>query len=82
MTASQNAQLRAILLDGKWHSSAELHSRVYCLVHVRIAEMRRQGYRIEHKGGGAGAANHYYRLVKPAAPPENPSNVTRWGAAA
>ncbi len=63
-TSSQNARLRAVLADGEWHRSDELHRKVFCLVHSRIAEMRRQGYRIEHKGGGAGAANHYYRWIR------------------
>lgn len=62
-TASQNARLRAVLSDGEWHSSRDLIRSVPSVLHSRIAEMRRQGYAIEHKGGGAGAANHFYRLV-------------------
>lgn len=61
MSASQNARLRAILADGAWHSSRDLIRAVPSVLHSRVAEMRRQGYVIEHKGGGAGAANHFYR---------------------
>lgn len=60
---SQNARLRAALADGQWHRSDELHRKVFCVLHSRVAELRRQGYVIEHKGGGAGADKHYYRLV-------------------
>lgn len=63
MSASHNAQLRAVLSDGLWHTSSELHRRVFCVLHSRIAEMRRQGYVIEHRGSGAGADRHEYRLV-------------------
>lgn len=60
-TASQNARLRAILADGEWHRSDELHRKVFCVLHSRVSELRRQGYAIEHRGGGAGADKHYYR---------------------
>lgn len=64
MSASQNARIRHVLADGEWHRSDEIHRKVFCILHSRVAEMRRQGYRIDHKGGGAGAANHFYRLVQ------------------
>lgn len=64
MTAqSQNVRLRAILSDGQWHCSSALHAQVFCVLHSRISELRRQGYVIEHRGGGAGADKHFYRLV-------------------
>lgn len=69
--ASQNARLRAVLSDGNWHSSRDLIRAVPSVLHSRVAEMRRQGYRIEHKGGGAGAANHFYRWDR-SAPEETP----------
>jgi len=61
---SHCAQILAVLEDGQFHSSRELHRRVYCVLHSRIAELRRKGYRIEHRGGGAGAENHWYRWLK------------------
>lgn len=54
--------LRA-LADGKWHTSAELHREVFCVLHSRIHELRTLGFPIEHRGGGGGAANHEYRLL-------------------
>lgn len=64
---SQNARILEILDDGRWHTSAELHRRVMCVLHSRIAELnkhgRTEGFRVEHRGGGSGAENHEYRLV-------------------
>lgn len=62
---TQRAQILAILADGDWHSSRQLHREVFCVLHSRIAELRRRGYVIEHQGGGGGAENHFYRLVPP-----------------
>lgn len=61
--ATHAQRILNILADGRWHSSAELHRRVYCILHSRIAELRRRGFVIEHRGGGGGAENHEYKLL-------------------
>lgn len=59
---TQEQLLLAVLADGAWHSSEELYRRVPCIVHSRIARMRKR-HTIEHSGGGQGAENHFYRLI-------------------
>lgn len=56
-------QILAVLADRKWHTSREIHSLVFCILHSRISDLRKRGYTIDRRGGGAGAENHEYRLV-------------------
>jgi hypothetical protein len=60
---SQCDRLLAILDDGRWHNSADLHRQVFCVLHSRISELRNRGYVIERRGAGAGAEHYDYRLV-------------------
>jgi hypothetical protein len=65
---TQEERIMEILADGEWHSSHELHRRVFCVLHSRVANLRRKGresgsYDLQHKGGGAGTDVHWYRLV-------------------
>lgn len=60
---SQNDQILDVLADGNWHTSRQIHQHVFCVLHSRINELRDRGYLIEHRGGGAGADLHEYRLT-------------------
>jgi hypothetical protein len=56
-------------VDGTVWSSHELHRRVFCVLHSRIASLRTKklrplGFDIEHTGGGAGTEEHFYRLIR------------------
>lgn len=61
---SQCARILAVLEDGEWHTTAEIHQRVGgCVLHSRIAELRTRGFAIEHETTGPGAAGSRYRLL-------------------
>lgn len=60
---SQCSKLLRILEDGRWHTTAELLRLVPCIVHSRIAELRKYGYTVEHDRTGVGAEGSRYRLV-------------------
>jgi hypothetical protein len=61
---SQAGRILAVLADGSWHTTAEIHSRVGgCVLHSRISELRARGYTIEHKRTGPGAQGSRYRLL-------------------
>lgn len=56
-------RLLAVLGDGRWHTTSALHRRAgNMIVHSRIADLRRKGYRIEHDTvpGRKGAQAHRY----------------------
>ena len=78
---SQTARLLDWLSDGEWWTTSELLYRVPCIVHSRIAELRKQGYRIEHETTGPGASGSRYRLVQFDAEPERPPGLTHPDAA-
>jgi hypothetical protein len=61
---TQNERILALLADGAFHTTREILQHVPCIVHSRIAELNKRGYRIEHDGAGGGAENHRYRLVE------------------
>lgn len=56
-----------VLRDGGWHSTASILRRVPCIVHSRIADLRRLGHVVEHRCVGPGATGHQYRLDSAAA---------------
>jgi hypothetical protein len=59
---TQKQRILAVLGDGRWHTAAELY-RTGCVLHSRISDLRREGYRIERRHvGGVGAEAHEYRL--------------------
>lgn len=61
---THGARLLAVLADGKWHSTSALHRRAgNMIVHSRISELRKKGYRIEHRHvpGKIGAVAHKYQ---------------------
>jgi hypothetical protein len=62
---SQNSRILAVLADGHWHTTAEIHRLAgFSRLNSRIAEINgRPGYTIEHDGAGGGAEKHRYRLV-------------------
>ena len=61
---SQGARILDALADGQWHSTAEIHRKAgFSRLNSRISELLKKGYTVAHRGGGAGAANHYYKLV-------------------
>lgn len=60
---TQSALILELLGDGRWHSSAEILGAVPCIVHSRVAELRKKGHRIEHETRGTGATGSVYRLV-------------------
>lgn len=60
---SQSAQILDVLATGQWVSTRELHTRVLCVLHSRVAALRKRGYTILHRGAGFGAEFHEYRLV-------------------
>lgn len=75
---SQNARLLAVLADGAWHVSRELHERCgYMRTNSRIAELRSHGHRIlgESVPGKTGTDGYRYRLLV------EPEQLTLEGAA-
>jgi hypothetical protein len=65
--ASHCGRLLAVLSDGKWHSTAELYSRLGGMVlHSRISELRKRGYEITmmRVPGPSSADSYHYKLVK------------------
>ena len=63
---THNARLLAVLADGRWHSTSALHRRAgNMIVHSRISELRKRGYRIDHQHvpGKVGAVAHRYRWL-------------------
>lgn len=63
---SQNARLLAVLADGEWHTSRELHERAgYMRTNSRISELRGHGHRIlgESIPGETGTDGYRYRLL-------------------
>lgn len=54
------ARLLAVLRDGEEHSSRALYRQLGCMVHSRVAELRRRGHRIECRRAGD---DYLYRLV-------------------
>ncbi len=63
---SQNARLFAVLADGNWHLSRELHERCgYMRTNSRISELRSYGHRIagESVPGKTGTDGYRYRLL-------------------
>lgn len=46
-----------------WVSTRQLLYVVPCIVHSRIAELRKYGYQVEHRTTGPGAAGSEYRLA-------------------
>lgn len=77
---SQSAQILDVLAHGGWVTSQDLHRRVFCVLHSRVAALRKRGYVIEHRGEGFGAELHEYRLV--GTPLEAPPALVSRGAAA
>jgi hypothetical protein len=65
---SQATRILAVLQDGKPHSTAELYRRVGGMIlHSRVAELRKRGYRISCEYvGGSGASAYVYTLTEPA----------------
>lgn len=61
-------QILSLLVDGTTWSSHELHRRVFCILHSRIADLRKKlrplGFDIEHTGHGAGTEENFYRLTR------------------
>ena len=68
---SQSTRILAVLADGKPHSTAELYRRVGGMIlHSRVAELRKRGYRISCEYvGGSGAEAYVYTLEDSAAGP-------------
>lgn len=61
---SQASRILAVLSDHSWHTTAEIHRRVGgCVLHSRIAELRKRGFVIEHETTGPGASGSRYRLL-------------------
>ena len=63
---SHCARLLAVLSDGAWHTTSNLHRRAgHMIVHSRIADLRAKGYRVEHDTvpGRVGAQAHRYRWL-------------------
>lgn len=63
---SQNARLLAVLADGRWHVSRELHERCgYMRTNSRISELRAHGHNIlgESVPGKIGTDGYRYRLI-------------------
>src|SRR5688500_16823657 len=63
---SQTARLLAVLADGRWHLSRELHERCgYMRTNSRIAELRARGHVIagESVPGKTGTDGYRYRLL-------------------
>lgn len=57
--------LRALIAANGWVSTSDLLRAVPCIVHSRISDLRAQGYLIEHRTVGKGAAGSQYRLLVP-----------------
>lgn len=67
---SQNSRLLAVLADGRWHVSRELHERCgYMRTNSRISELRAHGHHIlgESVPGKTGCDGYRYKLA--ASPP-------------
>lgn len=65
---TQVSRILAVLGDGEWHSTAEVHSRAgYSRLNSRISDLRRQGNQIEHRHleGRTGTRAHQYRWLNP-----------------
>lgn len=61
---SQSGKLLALLeRDRRWWSTAELLREVPCIVHSRVAEIRKYGWNVEHRTTGPGARGSEYRLA-------------------
>lgn len=63
---SQNARLLAVLSDGEWHTSRELHERCgYMRTNSRVAELRSHGHDIQGESvpGKTGTDGYRYRLL-------------------
>jgi hypothetical protein len=60
---SQCDRVLELLADGEWWTTRELLREVPCVVHSRVAELRKRGLEIEHETVGAGAAGSRYRLL-------------------
>ena len=61
---SQCRRLWEILRDEQWHTTSELLREVPCIVHSRIAELRKAwGWDIKHETIGPGAKGSRYRIV-------------------
>lgn len=69
---SQSSKLLRILEDGDWHTTRDLLRDVPCIVHSRIAELRKRGYTIEHETVGVGAEGSRYRLISDEASAPSP----------
>lgn len=70
MTAQQTqvSRILAVLGDGSWHSTAEIHARAgYSRLNSRISDLRKQGNQIEHRHvqGLQGTRAHLYRWNNP-----------------
>ena len=65
-------RVRAVLSDGKWHTTAELIERTHSTVHSRISDLRKRGDLIEQKRipGATGAAAYAYRRLLPSTSPQ------------
>lgn len=63
---SQSERLARILADRNWHTTEEIIRRCPCIVHSRIAELRRRGWEIEHErvAGPNDARHHRYRATR------------------
>src|SRR5215207_7012588 len=68
---SQCDQLAALLADGEWWTTRELLREVPCIVHSRVAELRKRGLEITHETTGPGAAGSRYRLTHISAGPDS-----------
>ena len=63
---SQNARILAVLADGRWHVSTELHQRCgYMRTNSRVSELRSHGHMIlgESVPGKRGTDGYRYRRV-------------------
>lgn len=58
-------RVASILADGAWHTSDELYRRTRCIVHSRIADLRRKGWEIEYQRlDGNTTRHHRYRVIR------------------
>lgn len=60
---SQSGKILAYLEHGGWWKCSALLHYVPCVVHSRVAELRKYGYMIEHRTTGPGASGSEYRLA-------------------
>lgn len=65
---TQGGRILLVLMDGGWHTTAEIHRRAgYSRLNSRVAELRKKGHAIECESvpGETGARGYRYRWTNP-----------------